>query len=65
MCIFCCDVNHVIIVCYIIYVWQVSKTEVVLTVSKCKRSDTGKYKVQLTNSSGTTEVAVKATVLGK
>ena len=43
--------------------FQTTKTGALLTIPKCKRSDTGRYNVSLTNSSGTVEISLKATVL--
>ncbi|XP_067930808.1 twitchin-like [Watersipora subatra] len=42
---------------------NVTKTEALLTIPKCRRSDTGRYTGSFTNSSGTAEVSLKATVL--
>lgn len=47
-----------------LFMLQVTETEALLTIPKCKRAHTGRYAVTLTNSSGSTEATVKATVLG-
>jgi len=41
-----------------------TKNEALLTIPKCKRGDTGPYKVLLSNPSGTSEAMVKVNVLG-
>jgi len=48
-----------------LYYLQVTKTEATLSIPKCLRSDTGRYTLVLTNPSGSSEINVKATVLGK
>ena len=47
----------------ILIFFQTTKTGALLTIPKCKRSDTGRYNVSLTNSSGTVDISLKATVL--
>jgi len=49
---------------FVIY-FQVTKAEALLTIPKCKRSDTGRYTGRFTNSSGSADVLVKVTVLGE
>lgn len=45
--------------------FQLEKDEVVLNVRKSERSDTGRYKLQLKNPSGTAEGFLNVTVLGE
>lgn len=44
---------------------QTTKKDALLAIPKCKRDDTGQYRVLLSNPSGNAEASIKVNVLGE